>query len=69
MKILCECNSFNCKKTIDVPFKEALEIRRMSLSFQHRIIIVEGCPHGAELTDTLISKKCGYSIYQEQTNE
>lgn len=62
MIIFCECNSFDCDKTIDIPLNELDAIRDKDL---RSIIIVNGCPRGAEPTDVLISHKEGYSVYRE----
>lgn len=62
MNILCECNSFNCKETIDIPFEELEKIKASG-----NIIIAKGCSYGADPTDILINKEIGYSIYKEQT--
>lgn len=60
MKMLCECNSFDCRKTIDLSTEEAQRAEGL-----HRVLIVDGCPTGPEPTDTLVSKESGYTIYTE----
>ncbi len=60
MRLLCECMSFDCGLTIDIPVDEALDAR------VGKVIIVAGCSTGPEDTDTLIEKKEGYSIYKEK---
>jgi len=63
MKALCECSSLRCTEVIELPIEELQKIITSGST-----IIAEGCEHGPDSTDTLISKKCGYSIYQEQTD-
>ena len=60
MKVLCECNSFNCSKVISLSIEEAQRAEGLK-----RVIIIDGCETGPESTDTLVSKEKGYSIYRE----
>ena len=60
MKILCECNSFTCRMTIDMSLEEGLEAHKNG-----NLVIIDGCPNGPDPTDELIEKKDGYSIYRE----
>jgi len=60
MILMCECDSFRCPKTIDVPLDEAKKAKMGDT----RIIIVDGCPVGPESTDVLVSKETGYTIYK-----
>lgn len=62
MELLCECNGFDCQKTIDIPFEKAKEIKRIPSS----IIIVDGCSTGSDASDTFVKKELGYSIYIER---
>ena len=61
MKVVCECNSLKCKKTIDLPLEEAQKV----VGTSGLIIIIDGCQNGPELTDTQVSKEKGYTIYRE----
>lgn len=60
MKMLCECMSYTCRKSIDLPVKDAEEAH-----LGGKIIIVDGCTTESESTDVLIEKKQGYSIFAE----
>lgn len=62
MKMLCECMSYECRKSIDLSVKDAEEAH-----LDGRIIIVDGCTTGAESTDVLIEKKQGYSIFVDES--
>jgi len=57
---MCECNSFNCRLFTDVPIEEAKEIKH-----QRWVIIVFGCRHGPDPTDTRVAERRGYTIYRE----
>ncbi len=58
--VLCECNSFGCSKSIQLPIATAFEIRQKGY-----VVIVDDCPTGPDTTDTLVEKRDGYSLYQE----
>lgn len=62
MKILCECNSRDCREVIDLPTNVLMAIKTGT---PDQVIIVDGCPTGPEPTDVLVSKEPGYSIYKE----
>lgn len=62
VSVLCECESFYCNKSIKIPYKINMEIRKNP----NTIIIIDGCIKGPNKTDTLISEEQGYSIYEEQ---
>ena len=55
----CECNHW-CGWVAEVDYKEALENRRNGY-----VLIVEGCPFGAEPTDVFVEKRNGYSVYHD----
>ena len=59
MKVLCECDSFECDACINLPMDEALRAKIRS----DTVVIVDGCVRGPEPTDTLLKKCNGYSIY------
>lgn len=59
MEILCECNSFDCNRAIEIPFEVVKKIKAIPNS----VIIRDGC--SAEPTDTLVSKEDGYSVYTD----
>lgn len=57
----CECQSWSCDLQVAIPFEDAMEIKgRRSV-----VIIVDGCKHRAEPTDTLLEVRDGYSLYRE----
>lgn len=58
--MLCECNSFDCAWTIDLPYEEGLEAHQNG-----GIIIINGCLNGPDSTDILVQTKDKYSIYRE----
>lgn len=60
-RLVCECNSVNCSKTVDIPVA-TFDATRLARA----VIIVDGCETGPEPTDELIEKREGYSIYEEQ---
>jgi len=62
MKVLCECNSFDCDGVITLSLEENMKIH----TTPKQLIIVDGCSKGPDPTDTLVEKKDGYSIYKEQ---
>ena len=61
MKLLCECNSFDCQKAIDVSLEEAKKIQAIPNS----VLIVDGCPMGPDPLDIFVRRETGYSIYKE----
>lgn len=61
ISVLCECESFNCSKSIKISYEKSMEIRKNP----NAIIIIDGCIRGPNKTDTLISEEQGYSIYEE----
>jgi len=61
MKILCECNSFDCRMTTDMSYEESIKAHKNG-----GIIIVDGCPNGPEDNDELIKVKEMYQIYRER---
>ena len=62
MKLLCECNSFDCGKAIDVPLEEAKKIKAIPNS----VIIVDGCQNGADILDIFVRRESGYTIYKDK---
>ncbi len=62
MNFACECDSLTCKKTIRLSVEE-MDKLKTSIDC---VIIVEGCEHGPEPTDTLVEEKTGYSVYKEK---
>jgi hypothetical protein len=60
MKVLCECNSFDCKWAIDLSYEENLEAHKNG-----GVIIINGCSKGPDSTDILVEEKDKYSIYRE----
>ena len=61
LKLLCECSSFDCKLSIEVPFEEALKAR----AYRNNIIIIDGCQAGSDPGETLVRKENGYSIFRD----
>ena len=62
LKVLCECNSFSCNKSITLSLEENLEIHTVDTN---QIIIIDGCDTEPEQTDEFVEKKNGYSLYRE----
>ena len=60
IKLLCECDSFGCPKTVEVPVSEAV-----GLMIGRHVIIVDGCQKGANPTDVFVRKGFGYTLYEE----
>lgn len=63
MKYICECMSPRCIMTVTLTMTRVTELAQMA----HKVVIVDGCKHGPEPTDALVSKEDGYTIYQEVT--
>ena len=61
MKVLCECNSFDCNESIDLSLEENKKVH----SDCKNIIIANSCPFGADPTDVFVKKGNGYSVYKE----
>lgn len=61
IRVLCECNSFDCDKIINLSLEENLEIHIVA----NQIIIIDGCSIGPDSTDEFVEKKDGYSLYKE----
>ena len=61
IKVLCECNSWTCDKSITLPLEQCTKDREGG-----NIIIVSDCEAGPDPTDVLVEEKDGYSIYKEQ---
>ncbi len=59
-KILCECNSRTCREVIDI---ESIDYERINQA--HQIVISNNCHHGPELTEILVARFVGYSVYME----
>ena len=60
MKVLCECDSYNCDKVITLSFEENTESHK-----DGKIIIIDGCKNGPNPNDVFIEKKDGYTLYRE----
>lgn len=60
IRVLCECNSFDCKWVIDLSYEENLKAHQNG-----SMIIINGCSQGPDPTDILVEKKDKYSIYRE----
>lgn len=65
MRVLCECNSHDCRRVIDLPVSVLMNIKNVS----GRVVIVNGCSTGLEPTDVLVSAEPGYSTYQEKKGD
>lgn len=61
--LVCECDGFECNKTIELPLDRAEEIQRMRNLF----VIAKGCPTGPKATDKLVEKCDGYSLYADES--
>ena len=60
MNVLCECGGVTCRQAITLSYEENLKAHNNG-----SLVIIDGCANGPELTDILIEKKDGYSIYRE----
>lgn len=61
MKFMCECMNAECRLMVVIP-----TAKYNSLSAKFQVVIVDGCKHGPEPTDTFVSAEEGYTVYQEQ---
>ncbi len=52
MKVLCECDSFNCGMAITLSYEENLQAHKNG-----GIVIVHGCSTGPNPTDILVEEK------------
>jgi hypothetical protein len=59
---LCECDSENCLREIEMTHDEMLRISREGL-----IAVSDGCLNGPSPGDELVEKKDGYSLYRPAT--
>ena len=62
MNLLCECNSFDCKKTVAVSLEKAKEAKAIPNS----VIIVDGCTVGADSLDIFVQRESGFTIYSDK---
>lgn len=62
MKLLCECDWLGCSKVVYVTLAVAQKIQAVP----GQIVIVDDCMRGPEVTDTLVRKGRGYTVYQEK---
>ena len=60
VSFLCECNSFDCSESIQLPVAAALDISQHGY-----VVIVDGCQTAPDATVTLVEKRAGYSLYKE----
>ena len=58
--VFCECNSFECTKTIELPAEEAQAILLLGDVF----VIVDDCEIGPSPTDILHEAREGYTLYR-----
>ncbi len=57
----CECNSFHCKKVMELPLEEVKKIAH------NEVTIIDGCPTGPSPGDVFVRKMPGYTVYREET--
>jgi len=48
MRVMCECNSFDCKFVITLSYEKNMKIH----TTPRQLIIVDGCSKGPDATDT-----------------
>lgn len=59
---LCECDSFDCGLSVDLPVDEGLK-----LSCRGQIIIIDGCQEGSPSGYELVDQWGGYGVYEEKS--
>ena len=57
---ICECDSFDCALSVELPLNEAQKLQEGNLIF-----MVKDCRVGPNPTDTLVEEHATYSLYSE----
>jgi hypothetical protein len=63
MKVLCECNSTQCRLWIEVPMEEFREIVQAPKR-KGQWVISDECQTGPSPDDELITIRIGYKVYR-----
>lgn len=59
-RLLCECDSWDCRLTIVGDLEELARAHHAGL-----VLISNRCVHGPEFADRLVESREGYSVYRE----
>ena len=64
MKLVCECNSFDCNEQIEISAEETSLFMRQN---PRPVVISNDCKTGPDSTDVLLEEKATYKLYKEKS--